>query len=155
MATYIHPTGEHFIHQQVFKTPIDERHQRTFLVQTRNFLLGPEHNARFSERNAVVRNQDIKVLSEIEPKLTPETNAHELLMPADMAVARYREKLKEWEARGWRIDQQRAGTTRERVAYAIPGPARRAEPKGWVLDPVPLLPGQRVAAGALAPTGRG
>jgi phenylpropionate dioxygenase-like ring-hydroxylating dioxygenase large terminal subunit len=150
MATYIHPTGEHFIHQQVFKTPIDERHQRTFLVQTRNFLLGPEHNSRFSERNAVVRNQDIKVLSDIEPKLTPETNAHELLMPADMAVARYREKLKEWEARGWRIDQEQVNGDRARTAYAIPSPGRRADPKGWVLETVPLIPGKRISRAASA-----
>lgn len=152
MVTYIHPTAQHFIHQNVFKTPLDERHQRTFLVQTRNFLLGPEYDRRFSERNAVVRNQDMRVLADIEPKLTPETNAHELLMPADLAIARYREKLREWEARGWRIDQEQVRATRDRKAYAIPSPARRTEPKGWVLEPVPLLAGRR-AAGSAAATG--
>lgn len=146
MVTYIHPTAQHFIHQNVFKTPVDETTQRTFLVQTRNFLQGKEHDARFLERNAVVRNQDLVILGDIEPKLTPETNAHELLMPADMAVARYRERLREWEARGWRIDAARLARERPRKAFAIPGPARRTEPGGWVLDAVPLLPASRQPA---------
>jgi phenylpropionate dioxygenase-like ring-hydroxylating dioxygenase large terminal subunit len=146
MATYIHPTAEHFIHQNVFKTPVDETTQRTFLVQTRNFLQGGEHDARFRERNAVVRNQDLAVLGDIEPKLTPETNSHELLVPADMAVARYRDKLREWEARGWRIDSARLERDRPRIAHTIPSPARRAEPGGWVLDPVPLMPATRRSA---------
>jgi phenylpropionate dioxygenase-like ring-hydroxylating dioxygenase large terminal subunit len=146
MATYIHPTAEHFIHQNVFKTPVDETTQRTFLVQTRNFLQGGEHDARFRERNAVVRNQDLAVLGDIEPKLTPETNSHELLVPADMAVACYRDKLREWEARGWRIDSARLERDRPRKAHTIPSPARRAEPGGWVLDPVPLMPATRRSA---------
>jgi phenylpropionate dioxygenase-like ring-hydroxylating dioxygenase large terminal subunit len=146
MITYIHPTGQHFIHQNVFKTPIDEMHQHSFLVQTRNFLVGAEHDQRFADRNKVVRDQDIVVLGDIEPKLPPESNAHELLMPADMAVARYREKLREWEGRGWRIDVAEIRRTSERMTYVIPSPARRTDPKGWVLAPVPLLPAHKGAA---------
>ena len=70
-------------------------------------------------------------------------------MPADMGVARYREKLREWEALGWRIDEARQQATRENSAYVIPSPARRAEPKGWVLDTVPLMPGERAAMAAV------
>jgi phenylpropionate dioxygenase-like ring-hydroxylating dioxygenase large terminal subunit len=146
LITYIHPTGQSFIHQNVFKTPIDGYRQKSFLIQTRNFLLGPEHDTRFAERNAVVRNQDIAVLRDVEPRLAPETNSHELLMPADKGIARYRERLAEWEARGWRIDEPRVAASREKAAYAIPSPARRAEPKGWVLEAVPLLPGRTAAA---------
>lgn len=146
--TYIRPTAQSAIHQNAFKTPIDGTHQKSFLVQTRNFLLGAENDARFTERNAVVRNQDIIVLRDIEPRRASETNAHELLMPADMGIARYREKLAEWEALGWRIDEERVDATREKSTYVIPSPARRAEPKGWVLAAVPLLPGQSLAAAA-------
>lgn len=150
LITYIHPTGKSFIHQNVFKTPIDGCRQKSFLIQTRNFLLGPEHDARFAERNAVVRNQDIVVLRDVEPPRAPETNAHELLMPADKGIARYREKLREWQERGWRIDEARLEATRSNTAYVIPSPARRREPRGWVLEPVPLLPATRAAASAAA-----
>jgi len=153
MITYIRPTAQHAIHQNVFKTPVDALSQRTFLVQTRNFLQGEEHDARFRERNAVVRQQDVVVLADLEPKFGPETNAHELLMPADLAVARYRERLKDWEGRGWRIDDVRVSTDRPRKAYAIPGPARRRDPKGWVLEAVPLLRGGVPHSGEVARAG--
>lgn len=146
MITRIRPTAQYAINQNSFKTPIDELSSRSFLVQTRNFLQGPEHDARFRERNAVVRNQDVVVLADLEPRFTPETNAHELLVPADRAVARYREWLKDWEARGWRIDTARVARERPYKTYVIPGPARRLEPKGWVLDAVPLMAARGAAA---------
>ncbi|GMW07260.1 MAG: hypothetical protein AMXMBFR8_20560 [Nevskiales bacterium] len=149
-TTYIRPTGQSRIHQNSFKTPIDGYRQRSFLVQTRNFLTGPEHDGRFAERNAAVRNQDIVVLRDLEPRRAPETNQHELLMPADKGVARYREKLHDWEARGWRIDEAGVQAGREKSAYVIPSPGRRAEPKGWVLEPVPLLPARRAAPATAA-----
>jgi phenylpropionate dioxygenase-like ring-hydroxylating dioxygenase large terminal subunit len=155
LCTRIHPTSEVFIHQHAFKVPIDESHVRTFLVQTRNFLLGAEHDERFYERNKVVQSQDAEVLGDLNPELTPESNNHELLMPADQAVARYREKLLEWETRGWRIDAETVERHRKSVAYAIPSPARLEHPKGWVLDAVPTLPAGaarvgRIGAGASA-----
>jgi phenylpropionate dioxygenase-like ring-hydroxylating dioxygenase large terminal subunit len=155
LCTRIHPTSEVFIHQHAFKVPIDENQVRTFLVQTRNFLLGAEHDERFYERNKVVQSQDAEVLGDLNPELTPESNNHELLMPADQAVARYREKLLEWETRGWRIDADTVERQRKSVAYAIPSPARREHPKGWVLDAVPTLPAGaarvgRIGAGASA-----
>lgn len=140
MTTYINPGPGFSINQNVFKTPVDGRTVRTFLVQTRTFMLGSEHDARFSERNVFVREQDQAVLKDLEPFHTPETNSHELLMPADRGVARYRERLAEWEARGWRIDEPALAAAAGRAALAIPSPARRENPRGWVLDPVPLCP---------------
>lgn len=148
MITYIHPTGKAFIHQNVFKTPIDGLQQRSFLVQTRNFLLGEEHSDRFSTRNKVVRDQDIVVLGDIEPRRPPENNLHELLVPADMGVARYREMLREWEDRGWRIDEAKLESMRTNNTFSIPSPARRADPRGWVLETMPMMPGQRAAPAA-------
>jgi hypothetical protein len=52
----------------------------------------------------------------------------------------YREKLKRWEQRGWRMDVDAIERDRKRIVYAIPCPARRGT-KGWVLDAVPLLSG--------------
>lgn len=141
MTTYINPGPGIAIHQNVYKTPVDATTVRTFLVQTRSFLLGAENDARFSERNAFVRGQDQVVLGALEPFFTPETNNHELLMPSDRGVARYREFLQQWESRGWRIDEAALARDGERVARAIPSPARREQPKGWVLDTVPVVAG--------------
>jgi phenylpropionate dioxygenase-like ring-hydroxylating dioxygenase large terminal subunit len=141
MTTRINPGPGIAINQNVFKTPVDATTVRTFLVQTRSFLLESRHDARFSERNVFVREQDQVVLTALEPFFTPETNGHELLMPSDRAVARYRELLQEWESRGWRIDERALAGDAGRVARAIPSPARRDQPKGWVLDTVPVLPG--------------
>ena len=116
MTTRINPGPGFSIHQNVFKTPVDATTVRTFLVQTRSFLLEPQHDARFSERNLFVREQDQTVLTALEPFFTPETNNHELLMPSDRAVARYRELLQQWEARGWRIDEAALARDRDRVA---------------------------------------
>ena len=104
----------------------------------RNFLVSDEHDGRFKERNQVVADQDREVLSVINPTITPETMSGEFFMPADKAIVRYREYFKDWEARGWRIDIAEVNRTRKRVAYAIPSPGRRAQPKGWILDPVPM-----------------
>ena len=70
--------------------------------------------------------------------VTPETNTKEILLPADAAIARFRERLKEWEVMGWRIDVDEVKRTQGKVAYAIPSPARRLS-KGWTLDAVPLM----------------
>jgi hypothetical protein len=90
------------------------------------------------------------VLGDIEPKRSPESNHHELLMPADKGVARYRDKLHEWQDRGWRIDEEMLEATRVQATYTIPSPARRAEPKGWVLETVPLIPARRDAGKSAA-----
>lgn len=145
MTTYIHPTPEISIHQNVFKTPIDAAHVRTFLVQTRNFLQGAAHDARFTERNRFVREQDATVLSGLAPFQAPESSRHEFMVPADRAVLRYRERLDDWQSRGWRIDSSLLAVRSRQEALAIPSPARRASPKGFVLDTVPLCAGKPAA----------
>jgi hypothetical protein len=92
-----------------------------------------------NQMNWNVASQDITVLRALEPPLTPSTNTKEFMVPADEPILRYREKLKEWEAMGWRIDRETIRRHQKRVAYAIPSPARR-QAKGWILDPVPVCP---------------
>jgi hypothetical protein len=66
------------------------------------------------------------------------------MMPADKCILLYRESLKEWESYGWKIDGEVVEQKHNRVAYAIPSPARH-EQKGWVLDLIPLRPASKVA----------
>ena len=143
--TFIHPTPKVHIHQYLYETPIDGSHTRLYLVNLRNFLTDAADDERMKTRNEVVALQDRDVLLEMHPVQTPETNNHEYLVGADSPIAKYREKLKQWEERGWRIDMETVERNSKRVAYAIPSPARR-ELKGWVLDAVPLLPAQSAAS---------
>lgn len=147
MWTFIHFTPTKQMHQYVYEAPIDERHIRVFLVNLRNIVISRFGwvnrwiDKKVHERNMVVAGQDVVVLEKIKPVRTPPTTTKELLMPADKVIFLYREKLKEWEQKGWRIDTDALDAARQRgdVEYAIPSPARR-QSKGWVLDPVPLVP---------------
>ena len=62
-------------------------------------------------------------------------------MPADRVILQYRDKLDEFEARGWKLDMEaiKAVQARGDVATAIPCPARR-ETNAWVLDEAPRVP---------------
>jgi phenylpropionate dioxygenase-like ring-hydroxylating dioxygenase large terminal subunit len=146
--THIHPSPHAHIHQYLYETPIDETHTRVFLVTMRNFLTTEDDDKRIMERNMYVALQDKAVLEDVEPVETPRTNVHEVFMPADVPIARFREFCKEWERRGWRIDRDKMAALRGRVATAIPSPGRR-QSKGWVIDPVPLIaPAPEVKAAA-------
>jgi phenylpropionate dioxygenase-like ring-hydroxylating dioxygenase large terminal subunit len=144
--TLIHPTDKMSIHQYLFETPIDEGRTSLYLVNLRNFLTDPSEDARMMGRNEVVATQDRDVLYDVRPVMTPESRTKEFFTPADMAIAKYRDKLKRWEERGWRIDTETMYRNARHTAYAIPSPARRHH-KGWVLDPVPLRPAQVAGAG--------
>jgi hypothetical protein len=165
MWTYINFTAKTSMHQYMFEAPIDENRTRVFLLNQRNVaffktskmgVLGGWLKRRINlwldkkvdERNKLTLSQDIKVMNEVQPALTPRSRSKELMMPADKVILQYRDKLAEFEARGWRLDMTalRAAKAKGDVIFAIPCPARR-ETHAWVLDEVP-----RVAASATAPT---
>jgi phenylpropionate dioxygenase-like ring-hydroxylating dioxygenase large terminal subunit len=153
--TFIHPTPEMKIHQYLFECPVDESNTSLYLVNLRNFLIDPDDDERMMGRNEYVAIQDRDVLTEIEPVLTPETRTKELFTPADGPIGAYRDKLKEWEQRGWRIDMDELERNRKKAAYAIPCPARR-HTKGWVLDAVPFVrPSAETRAAEVSGTGTG
>ncbi len=136
--TLIHPTPDMKIHQYLFECPIDESTTSLYLINLRNFLIDPEDDGRMMGRNEYVAVQDRDVLMDVQPVLTPETRTRELLTPADSPIGAYRDKLQQWEDRGWRIDVDEMERNRKKVAYAIPCPARR-QTKGWILDAVPRM----------------
>jgi len=147
--TYLHFTPTMQAHQYGFKTPVDEYETRTWVVQARNFRTGPEFDAVFLERNNAVADQDRVVIERLAPALTPQTNSKEVIVPADQVIVRYREFLKNWESKGWRIDVDAMRAGRDRIAYAIPSPARRTS-KSWVIDTVPMMPGSEEGPSELA-----
>ena len=139
MWTYIRYAPGKAMHQYVYECPIDEGNVNIFLVNMRNQLIDPDRDQMVNERNWTIISQDLVVLSKLNPTVTPPTNTKEFMVPADEPILAYREKLAEWNGLGWRIDSDTVNSNRKKVAYAIPSPARRRH-KGWVLDPIPLLP---------------
>ena len=102
----------------------------------------PEKDGPIHARNKVIAGQDIAILNELYPRMTPVSNTKEVLMPADGPIAAYRDWLAKFDDKGWRIDwdefTRRNGKS---TAFAIPSPGRR-ESGNWVLEPVPMLPGR-------------
>ncbi len=139
MWTYIRYAPGKAMHQYIYECPIDEGNVNIFLVNMRNQLIDPDRDQMVNERNWTIISQDLVVLSKLNPTVTPPTNTKEFMVPADVPILAYRDKLAEWNNNGWRIDTDTVNSNRKKVAYAIPSPARRRH-KGWVLDPIPLLP---------------
>jgi phenylpropionate dioxygenase-like ring-hydroxylating dioxygenase large terminal subunit len=144
MWTYIRYAPGKAMHQYIYECPIDEGNVNIFLVNMRNQLIDPDRDQMVNERNWTIISQDLVVLSKLNPTVTPPTNTKEFMVPADVPILAYREKLAEWNNNGWRIDSDTVDRNRKKVAYAIPSPARRHH-KGWVIDPIPLLPATTVA----------
>jgi len=90
------------------------------------------------ERNMAVADQDIALLNDLKPVITPPTLTKEIFVPADFIIGAYRSSLEEFTKQGFKIDTQKLKDTQHQTAYAIPSPARREE-KSWVLDSVPLI----------------
>ena len=157
MWTYINFSPKTAMHQYMFEAPIDEHKTRVFLLNQRNIgffkaskmgLIGKPIKTRLNawldkkinERNMFIANQDIVVMNNVAPRLTPPSRSKELMMPADKVILQYRDKLDEFEARGWRLDMEALRKAREQgdVVFAIPSPARR-ETNAWVLDETPRM----------------
>jgi phenylpropionate dioxygenase-like ring-hydroxylating dioxygenase large terminal subunit len=126
------------LHQYMFEAPIDGEHTKVYFINLRSFYLEPKYDDYVRKANLRVTAEDIGILEDLCPVRTPRTRTKETLVPGDKPIARYRDFLADWEARGWRIDQNALRQTQGDVAYAIPCPARRGS-GNWVIDPVPLM----------------
>ncbi len=128
MWTHINISPTKSMRQYLFEAPIDERHTRVFLVTYRNIvffkggLLSKLNNwldRKVTVRNLFVASQDITVVKQLQPVLTPPSTARELMMPADRIIAQYREKLVDYfsRARGGARCRQPAPARRQSAAH--------------------------------------
>jgi phenylpropionate dioxygenase-like ring-hydroxylating dioxygenase large terminal subunit len=146
MWTFIHFSEKSFMHQYMFEAPVEENKTRIFLVNFRNVgvtkyeWLNKFIDKKINQRNMFIAQQDVVVLNDLAPVITPSSRTKELLMPHDGVLLKYRDKLDSFAAKGWKIDYEAINRIRAQgdVVYAIPCPARR-NTKGWVLDPVPVV----------------
>jgi phenylpropionate dioxygenase-like ring-hydroxylating dioxygenase large terminal subunit len=135
--TYIHLTDDNYMHQYLLERPIDEKNIAVYLLCMRNCYTDDKFDQNVMDRNLYVAEQDVTIVENLHPRLTPDTNTKEFMLPADQCILMYRESLKDWSDNGWKIDTDVVAANEGRVAYAVPSPARR-EQKGWVLDAIPL-----------------
>ncbi len=127
--------------QYFFEAPVSDCKTRIFFVNMRSWMLEEEMDKRIIDINMQIAKEDIDIIEGLEPVRTPKSTAKEVLTKADAPIYRYRDFLKTWDDRGWRIDWKEMQNLRGDVAFAIPCPTRRTE-KNWVLDPVPLMEGK-------------
>jgi nitrite reductase/ring-hydroxylating ferredoxin subunit len=128
------------------KLPIDAVNTRTFGIQARNFLLDP---AQDHERHASIMQalqEDLNVVTRIEPKLPPRTAVEEFLTETDGMEQQFRQRVREWARRGNEIDIEGMQQEKTRRVLVIPSPERRADPANWVHKTVPLLPAGEIEA---------
>jgi phenylpropionate dioxygenase-like ring-hydroxylating dioxygenase large terminal subunit len=139
LITWIHFGENNKFHQYFFEAPIDEDHTRIFFINMRSFMLEPENDARLVKVNLTIAQEDIDILESLDPVRTPESSTEEILVPSDGAVVSYRQYLRRWADKGWRIDLQKLRAQHGDRASAIPCPQRRTS-GNWVINSVPLIP---------------
>ena len=132
LVTGIHLPGNNSFIQYFFEAPLGKNRTKIFFVNARNNNLGSDKDEWINATFMNVANEDRAVIEELWPVGTPDTLTKELLTPGDAAVVKYRDFLKTWDSNGWRIDWQTMKNSEEKVAYAIPSPARR-ETGNWIL----------------------
>jgi phenylpropionate dioxygenase-like ring-hydroxylating dioxygenase large terminal subunit len=139
LVTAINLSKENSFVQYFFEQPIDDSHTRIFFINLRNCMLEEESDERLKQINLAIAEEDVKVISQLYPIRTPETSTKETLIVGDECIGAFRNHLRAWQNRGWRIDRKAFNEAQGDIAYAIPSPERRTT-KNWVLDPVPIMP---------------
>ena len=135
--------------QYFFEAPQTDGRTKIFFVNMRSFMTEPEKDQMLIDVNMRIAHEDINVIEALDPVRTPESTAKELPTEVDRPIIAYREFLKKWDEKGWRIDWNELQARRGDVAFAIPSPARRTE-KNWILDTVPLMePGEKTGRARL------
>ena len=139
LITHINITPETGFRQYFFEQPIDEMRTKIFFVNNRNFLMDPNMDEPIHARNLIVAQQDIDILTDVYPTVTPFVVKEEVIVPADVPIVAYRDWLAKFDAAGWRIDIKEFNENNGKgKAYAIPGPGRN-ESKNYPIESIPLI----------------
>ena len=131
------------MHIYLYAVPRDELDLEIFLVMQRDCMLEEKFDENFLKRMAIAVEEDRIVIEKLDPQIPSTEAIGEFIVPADDVIVSYRQRLQDWERRGWRLDQEALQKNRGRVAYAIPCPARRGSPaqsgQPWALTAAPVV----------------
>jgi len=137
--TRIHFNETDGMNMYIYACPRDELDLEIFLVNQRNCRLDPELDEKFLHRMGVAIEEDRIVVEKLDPAIPSRASIGEFIVPADDVLMVYRQRLKEYEQRGWRLDLDELRRNQDRVAYAIPSPGRIENPRDWAVTRVPVL----------------
>jgi len=126
----------------LYACPRSELDLEIFLFCQRNCRLDEQYDKNFLERMGMALEEDRVVIEKLVPAIPSKEAVGEFIVPADDILMTYRQRLIEWQANGWRIDLEEMARNENRVAYAIPSPARRENPQDWAVTPVPVVAGE-------------
>lgn len=141
LVTWIYPQEDTKFRQYFFEAPIDYETTKVYFLTTRTTMLDEDFDEDIMEVNLMIAQEDIDVVKEIDPIRTPNSSTKEVLLGSDLPAMTYRQYLKRWEEKGWKIDMEQYKKNCGDIAMAIPSPERRTQ-KGWVIDSIPLVPGK-------------
>ncbi len=148
LITRIHFSPEKMFRQYFFEAPQTDGRTKIFFLNMRSFMMEEKNDQRLIDVNMRIAHEDIYVIEALDPVRTPDTTSKELLTEVDKPIFRYRDFLKKWDDKGWRIDWKALQEKRGDIAFAIASPGRRTE-KNWILDTVPLVPGAKQDRGEM------
>ena len=139
-SIYISKEMNLHIPQFLWQTPIDEFTTRTLGVGGRNFFKTPLFDPLDRRRNQKIASQDVAILENLEPGLSPESLQEVLFVEPDTVIGHLHASRQKWEAEGWRIDLEQLHRYRPgKKQRVIPSPGRSTSAQ-WVYDTVPLIP---------------
>ena len=124
-----------------FLRPLDAGRVRRYLFHARDFQHGEAMDEEIKNTTLGFEKEDRPVIEEMQPRFSPRDTTSELLMPEDQIMVRFRQWLDVWQKKGWHIDLNALRDGGDRKVFAVPSPGRRTS-KSWILDPLPLLPGE-------------
>jgi len=127
------------MHIYLYAVPRDELDLEIFLVMQRNCMLEDKYDENFLKRMAVAVEEDRIVVEKLDPQVPSTEAIGEFIVPADDVIMNYRQRLQDWERRGWRLDYETLKKNRGKVAYSVPSPARRQDPQNWAVTAAPVL----------------
>lgn len=139
--TRIHFNETEGMNMYLYACPRSELDLEIFLINQRNCRLDPNHDKKFLERMGIAIDEDRIVIEKLDPAIPSKEAIGEFIVPADDILMTYRRRLTEWQAKGWRMSLEEIEHNRNRVAYAIPSPARRDYRQDWAVTPVPMIAG--------------
>jgi hypothetical protein len=137
--TRIHFNETEGMNMYLYTVPRSELDLELFLVNQRNCRLDPELDERFLERMGIAIEEDRIVIEKLDPAIPSKEAIGEFIVPADDILMVYRRRLTEYQAQGWRLNLEEIERNRNRVAYAIPSPARRQHEQDWAVTRAPMI----------------
>lgn len=130
------------------RTPVDDNTVRSYGFQARNFLMEPEHDADRVEGLFEAVKEDHDIVRFLKPRHTVLSNAREVLIESDGMELTFRNKVAEWRDLGRYVDGEALERDGKYEVFVAPSPVRAADPKGWVHQTAPTMPGKQAISEA-------